>query len=358
MAIKSRRNFKTVLGAADLTLTAEAGESILIKDVKIYSPTIAYANFLIQRASVGYFRTVSVLGNHLNFHPGRAEHAHNIRTGSTAVAVMANGALRENAGGTELANSRMAETPIDTTLVRAMLLARLPSSSIMTLLTYLMEKGIFKGYPIAEGETFTIDLITGATAVKVVEYEIYDSGDITNEMENGSKATSYMYVNYGDSGANIQAVADVTLGEANNPPEYPDFPFGDKVPSGHKVELLGILASDVAPAANVAGTATYTQYLKFMQGREVLFDEDHNGLLYYANFADALGAVDMIAEGYQVGGNYTECDKKEPFMFDPPLVFEQGEELTVQWHVVIAGVGSPISQALQEVGLIIRMSPM
>lgn len=352
----SKRNFKTVIGAADLTLQAKTGQSILIKDVRIYSPTVAYANFLIERASVGYYRVVSVLGNHLNWHPGRAEHAHNITTGSTAVAVMANGALRENAGGVEIATSRMAETPIDTTLVRAMNLSRVPSSSIQTLLAYLGNKGIFKGFPVAEGETFTIDLITGATAVKTVEYEIYDAGDITNEMENGSKSDTYMYVNYGDTGANLQAVADVDLGEANNPAEYPDFPYGGNVPSGHQIQLLGILASDVAPAANVAGTATYTQYLKFMQGREVLFDEDRNGLLYYANFADALGAIDMIAEGFAVGGNFTECDKKQPFMFDPPLLFDEGEELTVSWHVVIAGAGAVISQALQEVGLILRIS--
>ena len=271
---------------------------------------------------------------------------------------MANGALRENAGAVEMANSRMAETAVDTTLVRAMNTARVPSSSIKTILGYLFEKGIFKGYPVAEGETFTIDLITGATAIKTVEYDIYDAGDITNEMENGSKSDTFMYLNYGDSGANIQAVADVELGETNNPAEYPNFPFGSSVPAGHKIELIGILASDVAPAANVAGTATYTQYLKFMQGREVLFDEDHNGLLYYANFADALGYMNMIAEGFAVGGGYTECDKKQPFMFDPPEVFNEGEELTVSWHVVVAGAGAAMSQALQEIALIMRMSPM
>ena len=339
-------------------MTAKPGQSLLIKDVRIYSPTVAYANFLIERAAVGYYRVVSVLGNHLHFHPGKAEHSHNITSGSTAVAVMANGALRENAGGDEIALSRLAETPIDTTLVRAMNVCRTPTSSQKTLLSYLLDLGIFKGFPVATGETFTIDLITGATAVKVVEYDIYEEDDIKNTDENGSKSNTYMYINYGDTGGNIQAAANNILNEANNLAEYPDFPFGGNVPSGHKIELIGILASDVAPAANVTGTATYTQYLKFMQGREVLFDEDHNGLLYYAQFPDALGNMDMIAEGYSVGGNYTECNKAQPFLFDPPLVFNEGEELTVSWHVTVEGAGSPISQALQEVGLILRISPI
>ena len=356
--IRSRRNYKTVLGAADLTLSAKAGESILIKDVRIYEPTAVYANFLIERSAVGFYRVASVLGNHLHFHPGKAEHAHNMTMGSTAVAACGNGALAEDAGGTELANIRISESAADDIIVRCMNAARTPTSSQQTLLKYLADKGIFKGFPVGEGETFTIELITGATAVKVVEYDIYDGPDITNTMENGSKSDTLMYVNYGDTGANIQTVADNVLVECNNPAEYPDFPFGGIVPSGHKIELFGILASDVAPAANAAAACTYTQYLKFMHNREVLFDEDHNGLLYYALFPDSLGHMDMIAEGYSVGGNYTECNKAQPFMFDPPLVFNEGEELTVSWHVVIVGAGAAISQALQEVGLILRISPL
>jgi len=358
MALKSKRNFKTVLGAEDLTLSARTGESILVTDVKIYEPTAVYTNFLIERASVGYFRVAGALGNHLHFLPGRNEHAHDITSGPTAVAVMANGALRTDAGGEEMANSRLAETPVDTTLVRAMNLSRVPNSAQDTLLSYLRKKGIFKGYPVAEGETFTVELCTGATAVKVVEYEIHEAGDITSDMENGSQSKTFMYINYGDSGGDIQAVANNLIDEANNPAEYPDFPFGANVPSGQKIELIGILASDVSPAANAAGTCTQTDYLRFIQGREVLFDEDHNGLLYYSPFPDALGHMDMIAEGYAVGGNYTQCDVKIPHMFEPPMVFNEGEELTVSWHVIIAGAGAVISQELQEVGLILRISPM
>lgn len=358
MAIKSRRNIKTVLGAADLTLTAKPGESLLIKDVKIYEPTAVYANFLIERAAVGYFRVASALGNHLHFHPGKAEHSHNMTMGSTAIAACGNGALAEDAGGTESANMRISESAADDVIVRCLNVARTPTSSQKTLLKFLGDLMIFTGYPVGEGETFTIELCTGATAVKVVEYDIFDAGDQTPDMPNGSRSNTYLYVNYGDTGANIQAAADNVLAESNNLAEYPDFPFGGNVPSGHQIELIGILASDVAPAANAAAACTYTQYLKFMQGREVLFDEDHNGLLYYANFPDSLGSMDMIAEGYSVGGNYTECNKALPFMFDPPIVFGEGEELTVSWHCVVVGAGAAISQELQEVALILRLSPV
>lgn len=356
MAIISRRNFKVELGAADLTLTAKTGQSLLIKDVKIYSAAIVYANFFIERASVGYYRITGLLGGHLHFHPGRSEHAHDITSGSTAVAIMADGALRENAGGEELANSRLAETPVDTTLSRAMNVTRDSDSKQKTLLGYLFELGVFKGFPVAEGETFTIDLVTGANDVKMVEYDIYEAGDMLNTMENGSKAESYMYVNYGGTGAVLQATAETVLGTPANPAEYPDFPFGGIVPSGHEIELLGVLASDVAPATNAAALCTYTDYLKFIKGRKILFDEDHNGLLYYAYFPDDIGGMNMIAEGFAVGGNYTQCDRKEPLMFDPPMVFDEGEELTVAWHVIFAGVGVAITEELQEVGLILRIS--
>lgn len=356
--IRSRKNFKTLYGAADLTLQAKTGEAFMIKDVRIYEPTAVYANFFIERASVGYYRVAGLLGNHLHFHPGRSEHAHNMTMGSTAVAATGDGALAENAGGTELANIRISESAADDVILRPMNYTRDSDSEHESILKYLGKKGIFKGFPVPEGETFTIDLITGATAWKMVEYEIWDAEDITNEMENGSKSNTFMYLSYGDAGASIQAVADNELTESNNPAEYPDFPFGGNVPSGHKIEIYGILASDIAPAANDGTDYSYTDYLKLMKGREVLFDEDHNGLLYCAQFILSTANSNMIAEGYAVGGNYTQCDRKQPLMFDPPLVFNEGEELAVFWHLAIGVGGQAITQELHEVAFICRMSPM
>jgi len=358
VAIISRRNFKTVIGAADLELEAKKGVSLLVKNVMIYSPTVQYALFLISNTTVGYFRVASLLGNHLQIPHGRALHAHNITTGSTAVAVMANGALRENAGGTEMADSRMAETPIDTTLVRAMNVAESSSYGAETILQYLARKNMFEGYPVQSGQKFIIDLINEATSVKIVEYDIYEEADITAEMPNGSKSDIVTYISYGDLGANLQAQIDGVLTESNNPPEFVDFPYGAGVPPKRKIEVLGILATDVSPALNVTGTCTQTEYLKMMRDQDFLFDEDHNGLLYYSPFPDSIGNMDMIAEGFSVGGNYTQCDRREPVMFDPALEFTEGEKLTVMWQTIIGGAGAVISQELQEVAFILRISPL
>jgi len=358
MGLKSKRNFKTLLGATALSLSANTGESILIRDVRIFEPTAVYANFLIERTAVGYFRVAGLLGNHLHFGPGRASHSHNWNFGTVEATMGDAGAFIENAGEVDTAVA-LTQAAADTNYARVPQMTETPSSFKQTILSYLAAKGLFTGFPVAEGETFTIQLITGATSVCMVEYEIYDAGDIVNTMENGSRSNTFLYISYGDTGANLQLVVNTTLGESNNPAEYPDFPFGGIVPSGQKIELIGILASDISPAANVTGTYSYTEYLKLMKGREVLFDEDHNGLLYYNPQQDPPGAVNLIGEGFAPGGNFTQCDIKQPLMFDPPLIFLEGEELTVSWHIANDGTtGVVISQALQEVGMILRLSPI
>lgn len=358
MSLISKRNFKTVLGAADLTLSANTGQSLVIRDVHVFSPTVVYTNFLIERTAVGFFRVASLLGNHLHFGPGRASHSHDFYFGTVDAALTGAGAYLENAGEVDTVLS-IDSAVADTNYGRVPHMSETPSSFRQTLLSYLGSLGLFSGYPIAEGETFTLQLITGATAVKMVEYEIYDAGDIVNTMPNGSKSNTFLYVSYGDTGANLQLIVDTVLGESNNPAEFPDFPFGGLVPSGQKIDLIGILASDVAPAANVTGTYSSTQYLKLMKGREVLFDEDHNGLLYYNPQQDPPGAVNLIGEGYAPGGNFTQCDLKQPLMFDPPIQFLEGEELSVSWHIANDGTtGVVISQALQEVGMILNLSPL
>ncbi len=308
----SKRNFKTVEGNTDLEIEAKTGQGLVIKNIMIYDPTLDYITVSISKTTVGYFRVGGDLGSHLAFHVG----------------------------------AKMYTSVYDT----------IGHINQKTLLSLLFNLGLFTGYPVASGETF---LITGAkktTSIQCIEYEIWDAADITPEMENGSKSTSFLYINYGQSGSSINVATDVLLNTTNNPAEFPDFPFGKIVPSERNIELHGILASDVIPGGTQYVT-TKTEFLKFMQGKTFLFDEDRQGLLY--NAADVPGPMGAkcIAEGQSVGGNYSDVDLKNPFMFDPPIIFPQGQELTVYWKCTKVGAGANLTSALQEIGLILRMVP-
>jgi len=358
MALKSKRNFKTVLGAAHLALTAKKGESLLVTNIMVYEPTAHYVTVWIEKTTVGFFRVASLLGNHLQIPRGQAYHSHDLLTGATAAAANENGALAADGGGTEMVAPRMPKTAASTRYSRFIQDGVSSSVGAETILQYLWSKNLFSGYPVESGQTFLVELATAATAVKVVEYDIYDEADMKSDMPNGSKGSIQTYVSYGDTGAVLQAQINELLDHPNNTPEFPGFPFGVVVPSGKLIEIIGILASDVSPAANAAGANTSTQFLMMMKGNDFLFDEDLRGLLYWAPFLDSIGHENMIGEGYAVGGNYTQCDRREPVMFDPPLTFKAGEKLNVSWRTLITGAGAAISQELQEVGFILRMSPL
>lgn len=358
MSIISKRNFKTVFDDYDLELEAKTGQGLIVKDIKIFNPLTNYISVSIAKTTVGYFRVGGVLGSHLPFPLGRSEHSHNFTTGSTAVATAEDGALLENAGGVEESNFRIPKTTVDTTFLRIPNLSKSGHINHKTILNLLFEIGLFTGFPVASGEKFVITGARQSGSIQMVEYEIWDGPDITPEMDNGSKSVTYLYINYGHTGDVLNVATDVILDTPNNPAEFPDFPFAGIVPAGRNIELHGILASDVKPLAATDTVYTVTQFLKFMQGKVFLFDEDRQGLIYHAPLLESPGDVDIIAEGYSVGGNYSDVDLRHPFFFDPPIIFPQGQELTVAWKCAKLGAGSEISVALQEVGLILKMTPI
>ncbi|GAH99759.1 unnamed protein product, partial [marine sediment metagenome] len=99
-----------------------------------------------------------------------------------------------------------------------------------SLLQYLSRKGLWKGYPVAEGETLQMTGIAGNEDVdaqrQVLLYEVYDAEDMKSDTENGSKSASYMFLNYGNCGAAINTNGDSLYTTSASPTEFPSFPFG------------------------------------------------------------------------------------------------------------------------------------
>lgn len=278
MALKARNQIKTVYGAPDLTLQADPGEAFLVKNIRAFATAAAYATLKTEKTTVGYFRTDPAYGNHLAFPRFK-----------TAAGVL------------------------DTYLPQ-------------NLLSFLFAQDIFKGYPVAEGEKFVLSGLTNAADIKAVLYDIFEPADIKNTDPNGSKSLEYFLLNYGDTGAAIDTAGDNLLDNPLNPPEFPRFPFGEDVPAKHQITVHGICGSEVCVRNATPATAIYTTFLKLIKDREVLFDEDRNGIPF--NFSLCSGAVGTwLAGGYSLIGNMNHIDPRPPLVFAEPLLFDAGDEL-------------------------------
>jgi len=352
MAKKESYMIKTVSGNTNLEITAKTGESLLIKDVRIYNPYSTYVTLKIEKTTVGYFRVGGNLGNHLSLPIGSALHSHglNVGTGGTSSAVKKYEVIDAFGAGSE--KYLIGESGAFGDISNAVTFGSIPLLPYDSILSYLWKNGIFKGYPVAEGETFQISGAAKSGAIQMIVYEKYDAGDIKSDMENGSASKSYFYINYGTVSDEISTTGDTQYTVSNCPAEFPDFPFGKTVPAKTKITLYGILASDIVDDRG-SNDSMNSEYLKLIKERVVLFDENRNGLL----LKGITGTTDtsaQIARGVSILGNFSDIDLKPPFMLPEPLVFGDGDELNV-YLTTTAGSGqdaSDLAVADVEVGFI------
>jgi len=294
MAIKAHDQLKWVENSKTLELEADTGEAFLIKAIYAYNQVDSYMTVSIDKTTVGYFRTdASNLGNHLHF--------------------------------------------------------MIMDSQKKNLLEYLWDIGIFKGYPVAEGQFINLSVPT-ATSLAIL-YDIYEPGDISPDMENGSEAKEYMLINYGrkttsgnvSDGDNEYAVSVL-------PSEFPDFPFGKDVPAKTQINIYGLLATDVGKSTGSGSNKQITKYIKIVKEREVLFDEDKRGLPLIGKLPSS--DTTYVGYGTTVIGNYSSNDMRLPFLFDEPMVFSAGEELTVVLNTEVTAGSANINVERGEIGLI------
>ena len=294
MAIKARDQVKWKIGGTELTLEADTGEAFLVKDIMVTSAAGSYLSVSIDKTTVGYFRNDSSnLGNHI-YLPSISAHR-------------------------------------------------------FTVLRYLASKGIFKGYPVAEGQKITVSTDTGNHFAVI--YDIYEPGDISPDMENGSEAKEYFLINYG------RKALSGTLSDGDNelvysmlPSEFPSFPFGADVPAKTTIEIYGVLASDVGRTSNSGANKQKTNYLKFIKERQVLFDEDKRGLLLLGSIPSS--DTVSVGSGWSIVGNYSTKDERLPLMFSEPLSFSAGEELTIVLSTEVTVGSANIDVKYGEVALI------
>jgi len=296
MAKISTNNILTVWGT-ELTITASASESFIIKDIHVTGTPGAYATLFIDTSTQGYFRTSSTgLGNHLAF-------------------------IRK-------------------------------SQKMKTIVGFLTDKGIFKGYPIQSGSKFTVKN-TNIAVISIV-YDKYNAGDINNTMENGKDSKELTFLMYGQPAANVNTATDTQITKKNNPSEFCDFPFRGGVATKKKIDLYGILySSRGADDGITAANYIRTMYVKLIKGRDILFDSTRMGLVAIGETV----SIDNTFEaenGWDIGGENSDLYQKDALIFNQPIRFTNGEELDTYWTTIVASTPGTFLASELEIAYILK----
>lgn len=271
-------------------LEANAGESFLIRGLYVAPETDnGYLTLKVNRKTVGVYRIYGRSGNHLDR--------------------MSNGYIHRN------------------------------------LMEFLQSRGVNCSIPVAEGQSFTLSSV-GTSPVVVIVYDSYGAGDIRSDMVNGTDSKEYMFVQYMNSATSVVAESEVDLDVSLSPAEFPDFPCGKSVPANTEIEILGLVG---CPCGEGFSSSAYigSTYLKMVKEREVLFDEDRNGIPFFyqyesknpsynAGFTLIGSCVSMRTYDSGMGLTYN-VTLGNPLMFDPSLKFRSGEELLMSMSFVEAG---------------------
>ena len=192
MALKEKFMLKQVYGTGAFELEAGAGESLLVKNIRVFNPVSSYATISIDKTTVGYFRIGGTLGNHLSLPIGSQKHSHGIRVAAADGSLTEDHAVMDAMGVSNAALAVFSSRSALTTEANAVQFGSVPLSGRMTLLNLLQSRGLFDGYPVGEGQKFVITGCAQALCLVMVEYELHDAGDMTPDQPNGSNAAEYL----------------------------------------------------------------------------------------------------------------------------------------------------------------------
>jgi len=274
-------------------LEANAGESFLIRGLYVAPETDnKFLVLKVDRKTVGVYRIYGKSGNHLN---------------------------RINLGYTH-----------------------------KNLMEFLQSRNVNCSIPVAEGQSFSVSSI-GTSPVVVIVYDTYDAGDIRSDMLNGTDSKEYMFIQYMDTSATVDATETVELDVSLSPAEFPDFPCGKSVPANTEIEILGLVGS---PSGTGNSTSAYigTTFLKMVKDREVLFDEDRNGIPFEYVYNDTMGDYSSeftliapcvsVRPFTEIASLVHDAPLGDPLMFNPALSFRSGEELLIYLSFILDGGGA------------------
>jgi hypothetical protein len=224
------------------------------------------------------------------------------------------------------------------------------------ILSSLMRKKLFNGYPVASGETFTVTLSAGTGDI-FIEYDIYQTNDIKDTDANGISAADILQVLYGTIGEAVAAAGYKKFDTSNMPAGFTDFPWSINFPSNYNGELVAMMSQSIdynnyAGAANNYGTSQYT---RLTLDQTVLFDQQEDGFPTIGDGAAAGSTNTVLNEGYNVMPWVCPNVTKDLYFFDPPVPLVPGNNLLIEGDVALSNAAATLEADSWNVGLVVAL---
>jgi len=225
------------------------------------------------------------------------------------------------------------------------------ASRVGSLFTYLVREGIFPPIPLQQGETLILEFSSAYTGGILVEYEIYDAGDVNNTAPLGSKSNELYYVLYGTNQNVISASGYFELTAVRNPVEFPQAPFGDKVLPNQTLEIIACLAQDVGRYETGPKTIITTG-LRFVLNNKELFNDLGSGFLLKGSAPSSAGYDYGAGISYFNPHKYGDVNPVK--LFPTRLTLQPFDELKVLIGVDASG-GSTFPVNTIDVPLVVHL---
>jgi hypothetical protein len=176
-------------------------------------------------------------------------------------------------------------------------------------------------------------------------------------MVNGSDASEMTYICYGSTAASVSTAGEFQYSSVFMPTGFMAFPFGATVPAGYQANVLALMFSGRVLNGTTSGWTTSLVGYKFMSQRQVLFAKDRT---YIHCEMSNPGTTSTFYIGFDDGpsGDYTSLSYKKPWIFDHPIVFNEGEDLSIYGEFTVSGTPPALTQHQHMIAAIINMKKL
>jgi len=203
----------------------------------------------------------------------------------------------------------------------------------------------FKGYPVVQGETLTLNVDTGTCDIFVLA-DTYDAADIKSTDQCGSKSPDVLFMNYGTNLSAITATGYNKLDSRRNPAEMVAFPFGAPaaglVPAQRKAHIYMVGGQASGRFVSGGNTAT-TQYIRPRVGQnpaQTILDRSDVGYPFLGTTpgsgTDYTSSRQALVSSVDNAGFLYTYRESSPF---PELDFNANDEFALQVQTAVVGTG-------------------